>query len=178
MGPGNQDCRPIQNALRRLGCSKVFVLNGGFLGWTNAKLPIDSGEGATYSVGTVDSLTESVQVLTEQSSVLNDPSVYIPLSIVTVLSVWAVVNYHYTLRLVGVFGPFFTAGFLLYRRYQSPQDFMRDVGNGVLFLYKTGKAQISPELGVAGSTQPPQEDTSSQFMDRGVETESDKETIP
>lgn len=178
MGNRNQDCQQIQTAVRGFGCFKTYTLNGGFPAWSNSKLPIDSGEDATYSVGAVDSLTETVQVFRETNSLSEVLIANTPLAAAAVLSGWAAINYRYILQFLGVFGLLATSGYFLTKRYETPEDFVRDLRKGAASLYQMAKsAQKSPELEVTGSTQPQLEDSTSQIVEKKVESGSDKEPI-
>lgn len=119
----------MARALRDLGVSQPYVLQGGFQSMARSGV-VEIKTGTTvYESGTLKVVADETEYLLEQAQQqLADRNLQLALAAGLTLGGFAVYNYHYTLEFIGVLGPLLT----LARRamgYSGIQDAVDDLSN-------------------------------------------------
>lgn len=132
LAENDRDGRDVARALERNEGRNAFVMLGGFEAWENSGLPV--GNVKEYDVTPIDAISEKAQDIVEP---LKDPKLLATTALAFTAFGWSVWNYRYILRLFGVLGPTFTLVTYLVKKYDTLDDFMKDLGS-VIDIDKVG----------------------------------------
>lgn len=138
---GGAEAITIARNLRQLSRRKVYVLAGGFSAWEKQGLDVQS-TGVNYQTTVFDSLSDEAEGLVERaSSIFRDPVIAAGGVGGVALAGVALVDWHYSMRYVGVVGTQLTLISWL-TSYDSPQDALSDVGSSFQKFSKKANALI------------------------------------
>ena len=98
---GASSTRDLARALRSVGVYNAYGLKGGFEGWVGASLPVTEGE---YDDSATSFLRDEIEVVVEE---LKKPENRIPVIGSSVLAFTALINYHVTFEVIGLWGTAF-----------------------------------------------------------------------
>ncbi|GAX84176.1 hypothetical protein CEUSTIGMA_g11599.t1 [Chlamydomonas eustigma] len=101
---GSSKAREVARALRREGVFQAYVMKGGYQQWVSQDLP--TSEGATYETNASLLIKDEVEFLTEKAQAtweeVKKPEVGLPILGGTVVGSIALINYHTTLQVIGL----------------------------------------------------------------------------
>lgn len=124
LAENDRDGRDVARALERNEARNAFVMLGGFEAWTTSGLPV--GNVKEYNVTPIDAISEKAQDIVEP---LKDPKLLAVTVVALSATGWSVWNYRYILRLLGVLGPTLTLLAYLVKKYDTLDDFVKDIGS-------------------------------------------------
>uniref|UniRef100_A0A383WJ08 Rhodanese domain-containing protein n=1 Tax=Tetradesmus obliquus TaxID=3088 RepID=A0A383WJ08_TETOB len=145
---GSDKARDLARALVSLGYQLSYVMEGGFAGWAAAQLPVVE-DASEYDASTGAVIGDELEVIAgkanEVVTTVAQPQVGLPLLGGGALLTYAALNYHTTLKFVGVLGVMLTIGNKLLS-YDSPKDAFDDITGTLGGVAKTVSSFKPPSL--------------------------------